>query len=56
MTMEHFGLTEVSKTLAKHGCKVDVITEEELAMDQLERVGAANLSCISCAAQLHRSG
>ena len=35
MIMEHFGLTEDSKTLAKQGYKEEVITEEELAMEQL---------------------
>ena len=35
MIMEHFGLTEDSKTLAKNGYKEEVITEEELAMEQL---------------------
>ena len=33
--MEHFGLTDDSKTLAQNGYKEEVITEEELAMEQL---------------------
>ena len=56
MIMDYFGLTVDSKTLVKHGYKEEVFTEEELAMDQFERVGATNSSCIGGAAQLHRPG
>ena len=54
MIMEHFGLTKDSKTLAKNGYKEEVITEEELAMEQLNveeqriyRASAAHLNYIS---------
>ena len=35
MIMEHIGVTEESKTCAKHGYKEEVITEGELEMEQL---------------------
>ena len=60
MIMEHFGLTENSKTLAKNGYKEEVITEEELAMEQLNveeqrthRAFAARLNYISPGQPVH---